>query len=229
MAKPNLRLVALSSTPPARPAGDRGSLADDRHALVSALKSGDEAAAAAFFREFEPLVTRTIGRILGYDDELGDATQEAFLRAVRSLRGLRDPQALVEWLAQICVCTATDFLRRRRRRRWLTFVGTRSFDEPAAEGIDEVGREAVRATYRVLDRMRPEDRTVFALRFIGGMDVDALANAHDCSRSTVKRRLAHAAARFRVLARREAVLAIWVDGTSGGTTGGPDDDDEDLS
>jgi RNA polymerase sigma-70 factor, ECF subfamily len=225
LAKPNLRLVALSSMPPARPAGDRGPLAEDRHALVSALKGGDEAAAAAFFREFEPLVARTIGRILGYDDELGDATQEAFLRAVRSLRSLRDPQALVDWLIQISVCTATDFLRRRRRRRWLTFVGRGSFDEPAAEGIDEVGREAVRAAYRVLDRMRPEDRTVFALRFIGGMDVDTLANAHDCSRSTIKRRLAHAAARFRVLARREAVLAIWV-ATSGGTTGGTDDDED---
>lgn len=203
--------------------GDRA-LVGDRHALVSALKRGDERAASAFFREFEVLVERTIGRILGFDDELGDATQEAFLRAIRSLDGLRDPQAMVDWLIQIAVRTATDYLRRRKRRRWLIFVGAAPVEEPPAAGRDDGAREAVRATYRVLDRMRPEDRTVFALRFIEGMDIDALANAHDCSRSTIKRRLAHAEARFRVLARGEAVLATWVD-----DAGAPVDDREDPS
>ena len=79
---------------------------------------------------------------------------------------------MVEWLVQISVHTATDLLRRRRRRRWLLFVGAQPVEEPAAAGSDEGAREAVRATYRVLDRMRPEDRTVFALRFIDGMDID---------------------------------------------------------
>src|SRR5262249_3038250 len=133
------------------------------------------------------------------------------------LDGLRDPQALVDWLIQISVYTATDLLRRRRRRRWLLFVGTTPSEEPVAAGSDDGAREAVRATYRVLDRMRPEERTVFALRFIEGMDIDALANAHDCSRSTVKRRLAHAVARFRILARRETILAGWIDASSADT------------
>jgi RNA polymerase sigma-70 factor, ECF subfamily len=199
----------------------RGLSVGDRHAVVAALKSGDEVAAAAFFREFEPLVERTMGRILGYDDELGDATQEAFLRAIRSLDTLRDPQALVDWLIQIAVFTATDFLRRRKRRRWLVFVGVRPTVEPIAAN-DEGARDAVRATYRVLDRMRPEDRTVFVLRFIEGMDFDALANAHDCSRSTIKRRLARATARFRLLARREPALARWIEGESEATDGDED-------
>lgn len=214
MAKPFLRLVDAGSRPPVSPASARGPQAGDRHALVRALRHGDERAATAFFQEFESLVERTIGRIVGYDDELGDATQEAFLRAVRSLDSLRDPQALVDWMIHIAVCTAADFLRRRKRRRWLLFVGAAPRDEPLVEARDEGAREAVRATYRVLDRMRPEDRTVFALRFIEGMDIDALANAHDCSRSTIKRRLAHAAARFRALARREGSLAAWVDAES---------------
>jgi RNA polymerase sigma-70 factor (ECF subfamily) len=225
LAKPHLRLVESSSPSAANPNHGHDALVGDRFALVIALKRGDERMAAAFFREFEPLVERTIGRILGYDDELGDATQEAFLRAVRSLDSLRDPQALVDWLIQIAVFTATDFLRRRARRRWLLFVGTRPSEEAPAAGSDDVAREAVRATYRVLDRMRPEDRTVFALRFIDGMDIDALASAHDCSRSTVKRRLAHAVARFRVLARREAVLASWVELDPADAH----DDDEDRS
>jgi len=213
LAKPNLRLVEpLAHASSVR---ERSSLLEDRKALIVALKLRDPSAAEAFFREFEPLVERTISRILGHDDELGDATQEAFLRAIRSLERLRDPQALVDWLIQIAVCTATDFLRRKRRRRWLLFVGAAPTEGPVALERDESGREALRATYRVLDRMNPEERTVFALRFIEGMGIDALANAHDCSRSTVKRRLIRATTRFRTLARKESALVPWLDAKSG--------------
>jgi RNA polymerase sigma-70 factor, ECF subfamily len=225
LSKPHLRLVESLSPRSSDLSHTRDPLVRDRHSLVVALKRGDQQAAVAFFREFEPLVERTIGRILGYDDELGDATQEAFIRAVGSLDRLRDPQALVDWLIQISVYTATDCLRRRARRRWLLFVGIAPPEEPAA-GRDDVAREALRATYRVLDRMRPKERIAFALRFIDGMDIDALANAQDCSRSTAKRRLARAVARFRILARREAVLASWVDTDSTDVDVGDDDEEE---
>ncbi|MGC4086532.1 MAG: sigma-70 family RNA polymerase sigma factor [Polyangiaceae bacterium] len=181
-------------------------------ALVSGLRRRDPHAATVFFQEFEPLVERTIGRIIGFSDELPDATQEAFLRAMRSLDKLRDPQALVEWLLRISVFTASDFLRHRKRRRRLFFFEVENVEEPPAPVADESGREALRATYRVLDRMSPEERTLFALRFLDGMDLDALASAHDCSRSTVKRRLARATARFLTLARREHALSAWVAG-----------------
>lgn len=208
LAKPQLKLV----TPLPADAPPRDPLLADRALLVAALKRRDEHAAAVFFREFEPLVERTIGRILGFGDELPDATQEAFLRAVRALDRLRDAQALVDWLIQIAVCTAADFLRRRKRRRWLSFFDGDKLDEPPAPSTDESGRDALRATYRVLDRLSPDERTVFTLRFIDGMDIDALASAHDCSRSTVKRRLARATARFRALARREPALSTWLTG-----------------
>ena len=209
VARPHLTLV--KSNPAPAPVERTGvPLVEDRVALVLALKNGDERAAAAFFREFEPLVGRTMGRILGFGDDLPDATQEAFLRAMRSLDRLREPQALVDWLQQIAVFTAVDFLRRRKRRRWLHFLDQQTTEEPAGPAPDEAGQEALRATYRVLDRLSAEERSVFALRFIDGMDIDALANAHDCSRSTIKRRLARATSRFRALAQREGVLAPWL-------------------
>jgi RNA polymerase sigma-70 factor (ECF subfamily) len=213
LAKPHLKLVAPEPEAPRA----RDPLLEDRQLLVQALRRRDERAAAIFFREFEPLVERTIGRILGFGDELADATQETFLRAMRALDRLRDAQALVDWLIQIAVCTAADFLRRRKRRRWLLFFETDKLEEPPAASADEGGRDAVRATYRVLDRLSPEERTVFSLRFIEGMEIDALASAHDCSRSTVKRRLARATARFRALARREPALATWMAGQAAGT------------
>jgi RNA polymerase sigma-70 factor (ECF subfamily) len=206
------RHLSLVKSSPARPQAheNRVALVEDRVALVSALRQRDERAAAAFFREFEPLVARTVGRILGFGDDLPDAVQEAFLRATLSLERLREPQALVDWLQQIAVYTAMDCLRRRKRRRWLRFFDQNPAEEVAAPERDEAETDALRATYRVLDRLSVEERSVFALRFIDGMEIDALANAHDCSRSTIKRRLARATARFRALAQHETALASWI-------------------
>jgi RNA polymerase sigma-70 factor, ECF subfamily len=193
----------------------------DRRALVLALGRGDEGAAAALFHEYAPLVERTIGRILGVDDDLPDATQEVFMRALRSVPRLRDPEALTDWLLQITVCTATDWVRRRQRRRWLLFFDPSQLEHPRAQESSEMDREALRATYRVLDRMNVEERMVFALRFIDGMELGSLARASGCSLATIKRRLGRATARFQSLAKREPALAIWVGAThdAGGKEG----------
>lgn len=183
----------------------------DRHALVAALVHGNEGAAVALFHEYYPLVERTLGRILGVDDELADASQEVFLRALRSVHTLRDPQALTDWLLQITVYTATDCLRKRKRRQWLIFHDP--LESETADGIhrdDEAGREALLATYAVLDKMSTEERTVFALRYLDGMELVQVAKACDCSLATIKRRLQRASSRFEALARHEPALKPWV-------------------
>lgn len=184
--------------------------AGDRAALVAALGRGDEGAAAALFHEYAPLVERTIGRILGVDDDLADARQEVFLRALRSVQRMRDPQALTDWLLQITVCTAVDWIRKRKRRRWLLFVEAGERGQEPSFSVDETGRAALRATYRVLDRMSIEERTVFALRHIDGMELTQVATACSCSLATMKRRLSRADARFELLARREPALLLWL-------------------
>jgi RNA polymerase sigma-70 factor (ECF subfamily) len=184
--------------------------AGDRSALVAALRRGDEGAAAALYHEYAPLVERTIARILGADDDLLDATQEVFLRALRSMHRVRDPQALTDWLLQITVCTAADWIRKRKRLRWLLFFDAGEVADHQSSSIDEVGRDALRATYRVLDRMSVEERTVFALRYVDGMELTQVAVACDCSLATVKRRLGRANSRFAALAKREPALFPWL-------------------
>lgn len=190
----------------------------DRHALVSALRRGDEGAAAALFHEYARLVERTISRILGIDNDLPDAMQDVFLRALRSVHKLRDPQALTDWILQITVYTSTDWLRKRKRKRWLLFYDPTTIEHPTAHEVDENGREALRATYAVLDKMSIEERTVFALRYIDGMELTQLAEACDCSLATVKRRLSRASARFEALAKREPVLIPWINQRSTDTS-----------
>lgn len=183
------------------------SFAGDDHALLRALERGDRGAAAALFDRYAALVERTIARLLGADSELADSVQEAFIRVLRSVHRVRDPQALPEWIIRIAVCTAADCLRRRKRRRWLLFGPAST--EPSVE-LDADGREALRATYAVLDQLSIEDRMVFALRIIDGMELRQVAAACDCSLATVKRRLERAEERFTRLARKHPALGSWM-------------------
>jgi RNA polymerase sigma-70 factor (ECF subfamily) len=185
--------------------------AGDRAALVAGLVEGSEGAAVALFHEYASLVERTVGRVLGVDDELPDVVQEVFFRALRSVHRIRDPQALTDWLLQITIYTATDWIRKRQRRRWLVFRDPVQLEEPVGLPVDDAGREAVRATYAILDRLAVEERLVFVLRYLEGMELNQVAAACDCSLATVKRRLVRAMSRFEALAKREPALIPWLD------------------
>jgi RNA polymerase sigma-70 factor (ECF subfamily) len=186
------------------------SFAGDDHALLRALGRGDQGAAAALFDRYAALVERTMARVLGVDSELSDAVQEAFVRMLRSVHAVRDPQALPEWVRRVAVCTAVDTLRHRRRRRWLLLDPIESIEEDGVEA-DLEGREALKATYAVLDQLPVEERTVFALRVIDGMELQQVAGACDCSLATVKRRLERAESRFALLARKHPALGSWLE------------------
>lgn len=188
----------------------------DDYALVAGIRRGEAAAATALFAQYRGLVERTLVRLLGFDSELADAVQEAFIRALGSTRLLRDPRALPSWLIRISVCTASDIIRRRRRRRWLQF-----FAEPQElvdhasdlvfEGEPDLeARQALVAAQAVLSSLPTDERIAFSLRRLDGMELKDVAHACDCSLATIKRRLARAEKRFLARAARYHALESWL-------------------
>ncbi|HYQ01872.1 MAG TPA: sigma-70 family RNA polymerase sigma factor [Polyangiaceae bacterium] len=182
-------------------------------AIVRALRAGHVTGTAGLFDSHHQHVRRVLVRVLGPDPELSDLVQEVFLAAIGGIDRLDRPEALRGWLSSIAVFTARGRLRRRRRWRFLQFFSPEDLPDVADERGPhlEVG-EALRATYRVLDRLPVEERVVFALRFIEGMEVAEVANASGVSLSTAKRRLGKASARFATLAKAEPALSDWLNG-----------------
>ena len=198
--------------PPANRATRKANVAfvGERGAWVKALARGDEGAAVTFFDEYVALVERTISRIVGLDADIADATQDVFMRCLQSVHRLKDPQAMTQWVIQIAVYTAADWVRRRNRRRWLTFYDPVDIAKYPLVSADSASRDALRATYLVLDQLTVEERAVFALRFIEGMELREVASACKCSLATVKRRLGRAEVRFEAIARNYPVLMPWL-------------------
>jgi RNA polymerase sigma-70 factor (ECF subfamily) len=180
--------------------------------LVGALRGGAHAAAVALFDRHGKHVERLLYSLLGPEPEAEDLLHEVFLRAIQGIRELDEPAKLRGWLTGITVHTAREHIRKRVRRRWLSFVAEvpEPLPAPLCVAAEEV-TEATRCTFEVLRGMTADDRVVFSLRFIEGMEMAAIAVACDVSLSTAKRRLKEAEAHFVARARRFPALRPWIE------------------
>jgi len=199
-------LSVVKSNPPR----ETSSFTGDDEALVQAFRRGDEAARAELHARYARHVYRVLSRVLGADVELADLHHDVFVRALRSLPQLRDGRALKPWLTTITVHVARSAIRKRRRHRWLRFMPDDELPEREAVVAPHEARQALALTYAVLDELTPEERIVFALRYIDGMELTDVAEACTMSLATVKRRLARASKRFVAKASRHAALDEWL-------------------
>jgi RNA polymerase sigma-70 factor (ECF subfamily) len=184
-------------------------------ALVKALKANHPGARAVLFDRYIEHVERIVYHVLGVDSEAKDVVHDVFVNAFASLHNLSDPGALKAWLSRVAALTARKVLRARSRRSWLRlFVDSAQEEhyEPRSDGHNPEDLETVRETYALLNQMPVDERLVFTLRFIDGMELSEVANACGVSLATVKRRLRKAIDRFTRMAVRRPVLAEQLKG-----------------
>jgi len=178
-------------------------------AIVAELRAGARAAAALLFDRYGGHVDRLLWSLLGPEPEAEDLLHEVFLRALAGIGDLEDPSRLRSWLTGIAVHTAREWIRKKVRRSWLRFV--QEVPELEVASASEEVTEATRRTFAVLSAMGADERVVFSLRFIEGMEMAEIAVACDVSVSTAKRRLKDAEKHFLARARHEPALKSWIE------------------
>jgi RNA polymerase sigma-70 factor, ECF subfamily len=207
---------AERTTKPKLEARGRGAVSrlpffDSDSAVVAALRAGQAAGGAALYDRHHEHVRRVFVRLLGPEAELRDLIQDVFVSAIDSIHQLEHPEALRAWLGGIAVHRARFEIRSRTRRRWFPLFAREDLPEREAPSSTPELDEAVRATYRVLDKLGADDRIVFALRFIDGKELTEVARMCGVSLATAKRRLLRARARFVSAARNYPALVEWLD------------------
>jgi RNA polymerase sigma-70 factor (ECF subfamily) len=83
--------------------------------LIERFLAGDQSAFTALVHRHERRVYNLSYRMLGREEDARDATQEAFLSALRKLSTFRGQAAFTTWLHRVTVNSCYDILRRRRR------------------------------------------------------------------------------------------------------------------
>ncbi|MGC4063792.1 MAG: sigma-70 family RNA polymerase sigma factor [Polyangiaceae bacterium] len=209
---PMLRPVTTDDSPPrgqvvALPIGRKD---DD---LIRGLRAGAPWAKAMLFDRFAPMVERLVRRLMGDDrhTDRADVVHDVFVGAFSSAHALKDAAALVSWMQSVTVHTAYNTIRQRKARSWLRILPPEELPELPVRAADADAAEAHARTYRVLGRLGVDERIVFVLRFLEGMDLVEVASACGVSLATVKRRLARAEKRFVALASQDPILTTWLD------------------
>jgi len=205
------RVLRIVSSPPrAEPGGP----ANDDVQLVASLRAGTPRATVDLVERHGNHVRRVLFRVLGAEDsESGDLFQEVITQAWERIDQLADPRALKAWLTQIAVFTARKAIRRRRRRRWLSFFA--DVPEPTSGALASWAgpelQEAARCVYHILERIPVDERIPFSLRMLDDLDLEATARACGMSVATVRRRLVKAERRFFKMARQYEALGPWLE------------------
>lgn len=173
--------------------------------LVRAVQRGEKGAMDALIRASYADVYALARRLLGDPSDAADATQEVFVRVVRSVLGFRGEAAFGTWLHRVTVNVCLTALRARgdsRARGQSAGAEELSVDiadtaaDPAsrAETADLAARAA-----EALTRLPDDAREVVVLRDVQGLSTKEAARVLGISEGAVKVRLHRAHARLREL------------------------------
>lgn len=123
--------------------------------LLAAHVRGDQTAFGELMARHERRIYGLCLRMLGNREDAEDATQEAFIGALRRASAFRGEAAFSTWLYRIAVNAATDQARRRGRARTVP-LGAEE-ERQAATGVDPSGAVATAMTVQAALRLVPED------------------------------------------------------------------------
>ena len=146
-------------------------------------------------------------RMLRNDHDADSATQDAFLKAFRTLA--RSPEMVIEepakWLTRIAVNACLDQLRSRRWQFWKrrpsaaeeTAVLERApANDRSAEDL-LAARDLGRRLGTALEKLSPRQRAVFVLRHEDGKSLDEIGELLSLDVGTVKAHMARALKKLR--------------------------------
>lgn len=177
--------------------------------LVRAVQRGEAGAMDALIRATYTSVYALCRRLLGDPADAADATQEVYVRVVRSVLGFRAEAAFGTWLHRVTVNVCATALRRRGDVRARGQVaGATAFAVPggrdllaAAESTEDrvADLDQARRVGAALEHLPEDSRAVVVLRDVQGLSTKETAAVLGISESAVKVRLHRAHARLREL------------------------------
>jgi RNA polymerase sigma-70 factor (ECF subfamily) len=174
--------------------------------LVACIKEGEDWATEVLVNRYQQKTYAIAYHMCSEDgEEAQDLTQEAFLRAFRSLGKFRGDSSFYTWFYRIVVNVCLD--SRRRSRRWkLTFSPWRQAqrgegspgevpeEQPdMGNDINPVsalsGKQFAREIKKSLKTLPERQRLVFQLKVLHGMSIREIAQVIGTAEGTVKSHL----------------------------------------
>jgi RNA polymerase sigma-70 factor, ECF subfamily len=139
-------------------------------------------------RECSNLVVRVAFSVVRQREDAEEVAQEAFARAYRQFRDLRDPERFRAWIVRVTWRLAIDRWRSNRRRQTREQVAISGTAQP---DVEELAAQAQRSErlWNAIDDLPDKLRIVIVLSALEGHDVHQVARLLAIPEGTVKSRL----------------------------------------
>lgn len=180
---------------------------------ISAAKKGNLSAFNQLVMAHQGLVYNVAYRIMGNGDAAADATQDAFLKAFKSIKQYHGG-AFKSWLMRIVTNTCYDQLRYQKRRPAEPLENEAGEIEYAAQVVDiaeqpedvAIRHELNDMLQIAIDKLPPDQRLVLILSDMEGFSYQEIATITEVSLGTVKSRLNRARVKLRGLLQHQELL-----------------------
>lgn len=173
----------------------------DEKELIRASVGGDPSAFEQLVLKYQKQVYNLALRMAGNPDDAFDLSQEAFLRAWRSLDTIRADAAFSTWLYRLTSNVCIDFLRGAKRRKTVSLTFSQEEDEEQQYDLPDPAPDPEECALRAADRealcqamndLEVEHRQILTLRVINGLSYSEISEVIGVAEGTVKSRLARA-------------------------------------
>jgi RNA polymerase sigma-70 factor (ECF subfamily) len=154
----------------------------DDHDLVARAKRGDRLAFGMLVDRHQPMVFRTVLRLVRHEDDALDLTQDAFVRAFERLSSFRGESSFGTWVCRIVINLGLNHLRSRRPT-----VDTDTLVAAPAGASNEAREKMIQARLdRAVDALPPRQRLTLQLRVRDGKTHEEIAEVLQCAVGTSK-------------------------------------------
>ena len=171
----------------------------DEVQLVHRAQAGEAEAFAELVRRYQRRAVSVAYRLLGNIEDASDVSQDAFVRAYRSLSQLEDPSRFGGWLMKVVSNLSLNFRRARSTRAtaWLdddALAGVERIDPRTnlrvatdlGDGNEALPEELQAAVTAALEQLPKKQRLALVLFSVEGMPQKEVAEILDCSIELVK-------------------------------------------
>ncbi|MCX8011897.1 MAG: sigma-70 family RNA polymerase sigma factor [Desulfobacterota bacterium] len=194
----------------------------DDEELVSRAQVDDPKAITELIERYQPKAYAIAYYLLsGQKDSALDIAQEAFLKAIKSIKSFRMQSTFSTWFYRIVVNTTRDFLRQQQKDELMFFpLGQKNaVDNELAETIAEqqetrgldnpmatlISKELTQEVHNAMESLSEKQRLIFQLKVFQQMSIRDIAQVMEMSEGTVKSHL------FRATQALREALKGWLE------------------
>jgi RNA polymerase sigma-70 factor, ECF subfamily len=171
--------------------------------LALRCRRGDQAALEELVRTWEKRLHYFIRQLVSHEQDARDILQQTWLRVLRGIRSLKDPQSLTPWLYQIARNAA--FSHARLQAAYRAGLEAHRDVDRAEEDQETFALDQAELVHHALQRLSLPHREVLTLFFLEDLTIAEIADVVGTQAGTVKSRLFYARQALRKILREEDV------------------------